>query len=268
MRILCLLLCLRSLLLGRVNSYRCNQSMRQALRMNVLTGLLSKFTAQYDEKKESNRKFRRTVYGASDWRRHRSSSRHFNELFNMPFSNILRGVFPQSFCVAVFSLFVYVYNKVIELKGGTYLPLLSFPPLPFSLTSPSLGLLLVFRTNTAYARWRDSRIAWATISSKAFNLMRQGASYFSDRKLIADLARYTVVFALAAKFHLSSSGDLVSLKEEVGDILSLSEMEDFLKAKNKLRKAVIELTGIIKKAELISSTQSHMDKGEVSLGYI
>ena len=184
----------------------------------------------------------------------------------MPFSNILRGVFPQSFCVAVFSLFVYVYNKVIELKGGTYLPLLSFPPLPFSLTSPSLGLLLVFRTNTAYARWRDSRIAWATISSKAFNLMRQGASYFSDRKLIADLARYTVVFALAAKFHLSPGGDLSSLREELGDILSLSELEDFLKAKNKLRKAVIELTGIIKKAELISSTQSHMDKGEVSLG--
>ena len=243
-----------------VNCYRPGSS-HQALQMNVLSGFISRFTAQYDEKKESNRKFRRTVYGASDWRRHRSSSRHFNELFNMPFSNILRGVFPQSFCVAVFSLLVYGYNKFIEVTGNQILPLLSFPALPFSLTSPSLGLLLVFRTNTAYARWKDSRVAWATMSSKAFNLMRQGASYFADRKLIADLARYTVVFALAAKFHLSPGGDLSSLREELGDILSLSELEDFLKAKNKPRKAVIEITSIIKRAELISSIQSHMDKG-------
>ena len=222
---------------------------------------LGRFTARFDDQKEYNRRFRQIIYSADDWRRHRSCGRHFKELISMPSSKILQGVFPQSFCVAVFSLIVYAYNKFIEVTSNRVLPMLSFPSLPFSLTSPSLGLLLVFRTNTAYARWKDSRVAWSSISSKAFNLMRQGASYFSDQQLAVDLARYTVVFALAAKFHLSPGGDLSSLREELGDILSLSELEDFLEAKNKPRKAVIEITSIIKRAELISSTQSHMDKG-------
>jgi putative membrane protein len=233
--------------------------------MNVLSQLVSRITDGYDTKKESIRKFRRTIYGAIDWRRHRSSSRHLMEVINMKNSQILRGIFPQSFCVTIFALFIYVYNRLVEKSVNkfvqTYFPLLAFPPLPFSLTSPSLGLLLVFRTNAAYSRWRDARIAWASISSKSFNLMRQGFSYFTDRKLIADLLKYTIVFSYALQWHLGQRSDPESLKEDIGNLLSLAELEDFLKAKNKPQKAILEITSIIKRADLISSIQGHMDKG-------
>jgi len=44
-----------------------------------------------------------------------------------------------------------------------------------SLTSPSLGLLLVFRTNAAYARWTEARALWSTVNARSWDLMRQVA---------------------------------------------------------------------------------------------
>ena len=44
-----------------------------------------------------------------------------------------------------------------------HLPTFSIPISLFTLTSPTLGLLLVFRTNACYARWDDSRKIWGDI---------------------------------------------------------------------------------------------------------
>ena len=39
------------------------------------------------------------------------------------------------------------------LRGVPSFLIMSLPALPFTLASPALGLLLVFRTNASYARW-------------------------------------------------------------------------------------------------------------------
>ena len=39
------------------------------------------------------------------------------------------------------------------------------PALPFTILMPALSLLLVFRTNTGYARWNEVRLA-RTLASK------------------------------------------------------------------------------------------------------
>jgi hypothetical protein len=91
--------------------------------------------------KESNRKFRRTVFDKQNWRRHRSSNRYFQELRNMPKSVILRGLGVQTLVVTLFSLFIVSYNTLVELKKFPFpMPVLSFPALPFALTSSSLGM--------------------------------------------------------------------------------------------------------------------------------
>ena len=36
------------------------------------------------------------------------------------------------------------------------LPALMLPALPFTILMPALSLLLVFRTNTGYARWNEA----------------------------------------------------------------------------------------------------------------
>ena len=50
-----------------------------------------------------------------------------------------------------------------------YLPVLSLPMTFFSITGSSLGLLLVFRTNAAYARWDDARKQWGSIINQCAN---------------------------------------------------------------------------------------------------
>ena len=68
------------------------------------------------------------------------------------------------------ALFVFLYNM---LTGGYddfsqvhhdpligFLPKMTLPLAPFTLASSSLGLLLVFRTNTAYQRWDEARKNW------------------------------------------------------------------------------------------------------------
>jgi predicted membrane chloride channel (bestrophin family) len=77
----------------------------------------------------------------------------------MPFSLILRGLTVQALVIMAWSFFLVVFNLQAEkMPFGIKLPLLSLPTLPVSLTSPSLGLLLVFRTNTAYSRWKAGKL--------------------------------------------------------------------------------------------------------------
>ena len=43
----------------------------------------------------------------------------------------------------------------LPLPGPLMLPALMLPALPFTILMPALSLLLVFRTNTGYARWNE-----------------------------------------------------------------------------------------------------------------
>ncbi|KAI9132776.1 bestrophin family protein [Acaryochloris sp. CCMEE 5410] len=79
-----------------------------------------------------------------------------------------------------------------------------------------LGLLLVFRTNTAYDRFWDGRKAWGTLVVNSRNFARQVALLWPSTKATPSMDRDTllnllVAFALATKLHLRS--------EPIGDTL-------------------------------------------------
>ena len=61
---------------------------------------------------------------------------------------------------------------------GVSLPFFSLPSLPFTLSSPALGRLLV-RTYSSYARWREAGIKRATITGQSRYIVRM-AGTFSD----------------------------------------------------------------------------------------
>lgn len=70
-----------------------------------------------------------------------------------------------------------------------------------------LGLLLVFRTNTAYERFWEGRKAWGTLVNTVRNLARQiwGAiaeQEPEDRTAKVETLRLLVAFAVATKLHL------------------------------------------------------------------
>ena len=44
---------------------------------------------------------------------------------------------------------------------------------PLSLTSFALSLLLVFRTNSSYARWQEARCIWGGITNRSRDIVQQ-----------------------------------------------------------------------------------------------
>ena len=86
---------------------------------------------------------------------------------------------------------------------------LSWPALSEVVPSLVLGLLLVFRTNTAYERFWEGRKAWGTLVNTVRNIARQiwGAiaeKKPEDRKDKIEALRLLVAFAVAVKLHLRS----------------------------------------------------------------
>lgn len=119
---------------------------------------------------EESRKYRRTVYSHDDWRKHRSQDRFIYYLRSMFSSGVYKNLGREVTATTAVATFVCLYNSlaggyvdfegvkhVALLQGG---PILGLPLAAFTLTSPSLGLLLVFRTNTGYQRWDEARKNW------------------------------------------------------------------------------------------------------------
>jgi len=128
---------------------------------------------------ESSRKYRRTVYTHADWIVHRSSDRLLQNLRGMFFSGIVRQLKPEITLVSVVSTFVVLWNLYLVPSVGLWE--FTLPTLPFTLCSSALGLLLVFRTNAAYARWLEARSTWARVATQCCNVVRMALT-FLDRK--------------------------------------------------------------------------------------
>lgn len=83
----------------------------------------------------------------------------------------------------------------------------SIPMLAGLISNIVLGLLLVFRTNTAYERFWEGRKAWGTIVNATRNLSRQiwiavGAKTPRDRAGKVATLKLLVAFAVSTKLHL------------------------------------------------------------------
>ena len=147
-------------------------------------------TTQGSEYQEAVRQYRRTVFMHENWEAHRSTDRFFKSLMTIGESGVIRARGKELSFVAGFAAFLVAWNTV---AGGytdfelvkhpalvQHLPTFFLPFSIFSLTSGSLGLLLVFRTNAAYARWDDARKVWGSIINNCRSLVRQGNTFFLE----------------------------------------------------------------------------------------
>ncbi|WP_414622413.1 bestrophin family protein [Calothrix sp. CCY 0018] len=110
-----------------------------------------------------------------------------------------------------------IYYRVIFFGlFGSFVSLLYYFNFPVSqpilgsvIPSIVLGLLLVFRTNTAYDRFWEGRKAWGDIVNNVRNLARLilvsvDEKFSEDRKEKVAALRLLVAFAVATKLHLRS----------------------------------------------------------------
>jgi ion channel-forming bestrophin family protein len=113
--------------------------------------------------------------------------------------SVVVTVFPRSLVCGLFGLLIYLLHY--------YKYPVSLPFLASLIPNIVLGLLLVFRTNTAYERYWEGRKCWGTIIVSVRNLARQiwvavAEQGAGDREAKIVTLRMLVAFAVATKLHL------------------------------------------------------------------
>lgn len=127
-------------------------------------------------------------YAASDW---------LQNMRSLPRSTILRAIQGPVLTVMAWSVLVStVYRLLVSWGYANLAAKLSIPHQPHSFLVSALGLLLVFRTNSAYQRFNEGRKIWERILSLSRNLTRMALLY--ERELGTD--RRCRVFRLLAAF--------------------------------------------------------------------
>ena len=100
---------------------------------------------------EALRPFRRTVYTHDYWKKHRSQDRFFYYLLAIFNSGVYRNLGREVGAVTIIAAFVVVYNVLtggytdffgVDHPGLLPLSKIGLPMSTFTITSPSLGLLL------------------------------------------------------------------------------------------------------------------------------
>ena len=77
--------------------------------------------------------------------------------------SVIPEVLPRSLLCGLFGVFIYIIHISTNLK-------VSLPVLGSIIPNIVLGLLLVFRTNTAYERFWEGRKAWGVLVNTVRNL--------------------------------------------------------------------------------------------------
>ena len=144
---------------------------------------------------EDSRKFRRTVYMHDEWVKHRSSERFFRNMKTINKSGVGQNLGTELTVVTGSAIFAVLMNCLLgtyqDFQGVKHAgPLADFwlggswslPSMPFTVAMPALALLLVFRTNTGYARWNEARTLWGGVVNTCRNVARQANTFYPDTR--------------------------------------------------------------------------------------
>ena len=120
-----------------------------------------------------------------------------------------------------------------------YVPFESMDKSPHGLVGVALGLLLVFRTNSAYDRFWEGRKRWGMIVNRSRDLTRQSLAWIRDcPEQKSRLVHNLIAFAYCTKQHLRGSTDL----SELTNLLTDEEFKMLSEADHKPLKAAEEVT--------------------------
>mmetsp|Transcript_19919 Transcript_19919/g.37500 ORF Transcript_19919/g.37500 Transcript_19919/m.37500 type:complete len:474 (-) Transcript_19919:168-1589(-) len=111
-------------------------------------------------------------YGASDW---------FHNIRSLPNSTILSDVKNPVGWITAWSTLVSLVYKICNMRGlGHVANKMCLSSTPHSLISSSIGLLLVFRTNSAYQRFKEGRETWENLLNICRDITRMTSVYERD----------------------------------------------------------------------------------------
>ena len=218
---------------------------------------------------EESRMYRRTVYTHDDWVKHRAPNRFVRNAYSAFSSGIYKNVAGPVNTVTFMAALVYFVNNWGKTLISRRLPHLSLPMAPFTLSSASLGLLLVFRTNTGYQRWDEARKNWGMNINRTRDLVRMGTAWYDSTGVtperrqqdLSALALATWAFVRAMKRHLSpAQEDEAAFQEELFEKLPPEQARAIIKAKHRPNRALFDLSLAIENLPMHWLRKNEMNK--------
>jgi len=212
---------------------------------------------------EESRKYRRTVYTHDDWVKHRAPDRYIRNTVSIIASGIYKNIGAEILAVTGIAAFIVAWNALcgtytdfsgVQHPGifhDTGLSVRTLPLAPFSLLSTSLGLLLVFRTNTGYQRWDEARKNWGMNINHTRDLVRMGTAWYDDRGVsperrkedLKTLSLATWSFVRCMKRHLSPEReDEEDFRKELYEKLPRGQADAIIKAAHRPNRALFDLS--------------------------
>jgi putative membrane protein len=151
---------------------------------------------------------------------------------------VIGKIYPYIILLSTFTTGIYIMQFQYAWLGYDK-PIIHIKiPLAFhSLLGIVLGLLLVFRTNTAYDRWWEGRKIWGAVLNTSRNFARQINAFVPDsyKNEKETLIKLCVAFSYTLKEHLRNG-----VKWEEIDFLPVSVLEK-LKTANHVPNAVVTM---------------------------
>lgn len=139
--------------------------------------------------------------------------------------SVIPNILPRVIICGIFAL-------IISLLPQEHIPNY-WRKLDIVVPSVVLGLVLVFRTNTAYERFWEGRKYWGTIATTILNIGRQVWVLIEekepkDRDLKKSILQLLAAFAVAAKLHLRQE----SINSELEPLMSNERYENLKNVNN------------------------------------
>ena len=102
-------------------------------------------------------------YSSKDW---------WHNTVSMPSSTVLKDIRGPVTSMTIWALFVSLVHRILLRRRPAIAGHMTMPTAPHSMLVSALGLLLVFRTNSAYQRFAEGRKIWEGILNSGRDLSR------------------------------------------------------------------------------------------------
>lgn len=195
----------------------------------------------------------------------------------MFFSGIIRQLGKDIKVITLVAASLVLWNDFIvpnDLFSG-YLPRIVLPPLPFQLSSPALGLLLVFKTNASYGRWLEARNSWAKIVSQSRNIIRMSSTFapqtIEGKESIEELTKAIWLLCRSLMNELSDPGDEDDFHKEVSEVFQMNgssymRHRDIVTSADRTMTALAQATIALDNVPIDEKRRVEIDKSLVLIG--
>jgi len=215
-------------------------------------------------------------FGHSDWLNHRSSDRFYRALLEFDKSPVVKNLLDEALVLASICVFIIVYNGLFTVGFTDFNEIhhdpifansvpnwiavkLCLPTDPFFLCSGPLGLLLVFRNDVCFGRYKEAFSYWESAMSSLTNMLLMTSNASTNVEAVRNLGIASWVVARTTQHEVLGGFDPKEKYEaEIRKVVTDTvQADNVLMARDKLYRAKYDVHLAV---DVFSDEISNLDK--------